>query len=71
MVHDCSSPSQNVTQWHKHIEKLACKTEEQGSAGESLLQVDEYASVIVPLKETCPWLVEKVEEKEVEVKLEE
>ena len=50
---------------------LACQTEEQGSAGESLLQVDEYPSIIVPLKETCPWLVEIVEETEIEVVLEE
>ena len=71
MIHDCSVPGQNVTSWHQHIQKLACKTQEQGSAGESLLQVDEYASVIIPLKDTCPWLVQKVEEKEIEVKLEE
>ena len=31
---------------------------ETGSAGEAFLQVDEYASVIIPLKETCPWLVD-------------
>jgi len=28
-----------------------------GSAGENQLQVDDYATLIVPLTKVCPWLV--------------
>ena len=56
--HLCNATTTEYTNWGLHVRSLACRVNETGSAGELFLQVDEYASRIVPLSETCPWLIE-------------
>ena len=55
----------DVKEWNQHVEKIACDTsgKNKGSAGLTLLQVDEYNPRITPLNETCGRIIVKQDEK--------
>lgn len=55
----------DVKEWNQHVEKIACDTsgEKKGSAGLTLLQVDEYNPRITPLNETCGLITVKQDDK--------